>query len=112
MFKSIHEGDPDPKLLAYQYLQTLPQLAQGQGNTVWMIPSDLTSALRMVSSAFAGQGGAAVPESVPVPVRPANSQQAPTPVELPPLSPVELPQGTGWQSGVDGQADGEQQAER
>src|SRR5580658_1687657 len=39
VFQSIHEGDPDPKLLAYQYLQTLPQLAQGQGNTVWMIPS-------------------------------------------------------------------------
>ena len=30
VFKSIHEGDPDPKLLAYQYLQTLPQLAQGR----------------------------------------------------------------------------------
>src|SRR6266705_720306 len=33
VFKSIHDGDPDPKLLAYQYLQTLPQLAQGDGNT-------------------------------------------------------------------------------
>ena len=30
VFKSIHDGDPDPKLLAYQYLQTLPQLAQGR----------------------------------------------------------------------------------
>ena len=39
VFRSIHDGDPDPKLLAYQYLQTLPQLAQGPGNTVWMIPS-------------------------------------------------------------------------
>ena len=52
VFKSIHEGDPDPKLLAYQYLQTLPQLAQGDGNTVWMIPSELTGALKMLSSAF------------------------------------------------------------
>src|ERR1700751_1187264 len=42
VFRSIHDGDPDPKLLAYQYLQTLPQLAQGGGNTVWMIPSELT----------------------------------------------------------------------
>ncbi|HEX9034943.1 MAG TPA: SPFH domain-containing protein, partial [Streptosporangiaceae bacterium] len=54
VFESIHRGNPDPKLLAYQYLQTLPQLAQGQGNTVWMIPSELTSALKMVSSAFGG----------------------------------------------------------
>ncbi len=59
VFKSIHDGNPDPKLLAYQYLQTLPQLAQGQGNTVWMIPSELTGALRMLGSAF---GKASEPE--------------------------------------------------
>jgi len=57
VFRSIHDGDPDPKLLAYQYLQTLPQLAAGQGNTVWMIPSELTGALRMLSSAFGKPGG-------------------------------------------------------
>ena len=54
VFQSIHANDPDPKLLAYQYLQTLPQLAQGSGNTVWMIPSEVTSALKMLSSAFGG----------------------------------------------------------
>jgi regulator of protease activity HflC (stomatin/prohibitin superfamily) len=52
VFNAIHDGDPDPKLLAYQYLQTLPQLAAGQGNTVWMIPSELTGALKMLGSAF------------------------------------------------------------
>ncbi len=57
VFQSIHDNDPDPKLLAYQYLQTLPQLSQGPGNTVWMIPSELTSALKMLSSAFEGPGG-------------------------------------------------------
>ncbi|HEV7936195.1 MAG TPA: SPFH domain-containing protein [Actinomadura sp.] len=54
VFTSIHENDPDPKLLAYQYLQTLPQLAQGEGNTFWVIPGELTSALRAVSQAFGG----------------------------------------------------------
>jgi regulator of protease activity HflC (stomatin/prohibitin superfamily) len=57
VFQSVHDNDPDPKLLAYQYLQTLPQLAQGPGNTVWMVPSELTSALKMLSSAFEGAGG-------------------------------------------------------
>jgi regulator of protease activity HflC (stomatin/prohibitin superfamily) len=45
VFKAIHEGDPDPKLLAYQYLQVLPQIAQGDSNKVWVIPSELTQAL-------------------------------------------------------------------
>jgi regulator of protease activity HflC (stomatin/prohibitin superfamily) len=56
VFQSIHENDPDPKLLAYQYLQTLPQIAQSPGSTMWMIPSELTSALRALSSAFEGPG--------------------------------------------------------
>jgi regulator of protease activity HflC (stomatin/prohibitin superfamily) len=58
VFQSIHRNDPDPKLLAYQYLQTLPQIAQGPGNTVWMVPSELTSALKAFSSAFGGGEGA------------------------------------------------------
>ncbi len=52
VFQSIHANDPDPKLLAY-YLQTLLQLAQGPG-TVWMVPSELTSALPVADCARHG----------------------------------------------------------
>jgi regulator of protease activity HflC (stomatin/prohibitin superfamily) len=52
VFQAVHANDPDPKLLAYQYLQTLPQLAQSQGSTFWVIPSEVTSALRSISRAF------------------------------------------------------------
>jgi regulator of protease activity HflC (stomatin/prohibitin superfamily) len=52
VFQSVHRNDPDPKLLAYQYLQMLPQLAQGAGSTLWVIPSEVTSALHDVSRAF------------------------------------------------------------
>jgi regulator of protease activity HflC (stomatin/prohibitin superfamily) len=52
VFQAVHRNDPDPKLLAYQYLQMLPQLAQGPGNTFWVIPSEVTSALQSVSTAF------------------------------------------------------------
>jgi regulator of protease activity HflC (stomatin/prohibitin superfamily) len=45
VFKAIHEGDADPKLLAYQYLQVLPQLAQGEANKIWIIPSEITQAI-------------------------------------------------------------------
>jgi regulator of protease activity HflC (stomatin/prohibitin superfamily) len=49
IFQAIHEGNPDPPLLAYQYLQVLPQLAQGDANKLWVIPSELTQALGRVS---------------------------------------------------------------
>ncbi len=58
VFQAIHRNDPDPKLLAYQYLQTLPQLAQGQGSTFWVIPSEVTTALKALSTAFDRQGAA------------------------------------------------------
>jgi regulator of protease activity HflC (stomatin/prohibitin superfamily) len=45
VFDAIHAGNPDPKLLAYQYLQILPQIAQGDANKVWIIPSEITKAL-------------------------------------------------------------------
>src|SRR5437588_5223540 len=54
VFKAIHEGDPDPKLLAYQYLQMLPQIAQGESNKVWIIPSEVTQALGQLASALPG----------------------------------------------------------
>jgi len=65
VFQAVHDNDPDPKLLAYQYLQTLPQLAQGQGNTFWVIPSEVTSALRSVASAFGGGDAALAATSAP-----------------------------------------------
>ena len=54
VFRAIHEGDPDPKLLAYQYLQVLPQIAQGESNKVWIIPSEVTQALGQLASALPG----------------------------------------------------------
>ena len=49
VFRAIHEGNPDPKLLAYQYLQVLPQIAQGESNKVWIIPSEVTQALSQLT---------------------------------------------------------------
>ena len=54
VFEAIHRNDPDPKLLAYQYLQMLPELAKGPGNTFWVIPSEVTAALQNVTKAFNG----------------------------------------------------------
>ncbi|MGH3099835.1 MAG: SPFH domain-containing protein, partial [Thermoleophilia bacterium] len=50
VFDAIHRGDADPKLLAYQYLQTLPQIAAGESNKVWIIPSEVTQALANIGN--------------------------------------------------------------
>ena len=52
VFSAIHDGDPDPKLLAYQYLTMLPQIAQGDSNKVWVIPSEFTGAMEQLKQAF------------------------------------------------------------
>src|SRR5919201_1413881 len=52
VFKAIHEGNPDPQLLAYQYLQTLPQIAQGESNKVWIIPSEFQQAIGRIGGAL------------------------------------------------------------
>jgi regulator of protease activity HflC (stomatin/prohibitin superfamily) len=44
-FAAIKAGRPTPEMLAYQYLQTLPEMAQGEANKVWMVPSDFGKAL-------------------------------------------------------------------
>jgi len=80
VFESIHRNDPDPKLLAYQYLQTLPQLANGAGNTFWVIPSEVTTALKAVTSAFSGaEAEGPAPHEAPAaaaPTGPAVGQEA------------------------------------
>ena len=73
VFKAIHEGDADPKLLAYQYLQTLPQIAQGSANKVWIVPSELGEALRSIGSVLGGAPEGR-PDPPPVPRRPAASR--------------------------------------
>ncbi|KAA2265714.1 SPFH/Band 7/PHB domain protein [Solihabitans fulvus] len=45
VFAAIKAGKPTPEVLAYQYLQTLPQMAQGDANKVWLVPSDYGKAL-------------------------------------------------------------------
>jgi regulator of protease activity HflC (stomatin/prohibitin superfamily) len=54
VFDAIHRGDADPKLLAYQYLQMLPQIAQGESNKLWIIPSEFTQALGQLSQNVLG----------------------------------------------------------
>ena len=54
VFAAIHEGKPDPGLLAYQYLQMLPQVAASGTGQMWIVPSELTAALQGLSQAFKG----------------------------------------------------------
>ncbi|WP_129787265.1 SPFH domain-containing protein [Promicromonospora panici] len=61
VFEAIHRGDADPKLLAYQYLQMLPQIANGTSNTTWVIPTEFTAALGNIAKGFGGTPGIPTP---------------------------------------------------
>ncbi len=58
VFNAIHEGNPDDKLLAYQYLQTLPKISDSASSKLWIIPSEFTEALKGVSGAFGAREAA------------------------------------------------------
>jgi len=53
-FNAIHEANPSQKVLAYQYLQALPQIANGSANKVWIVPTELTRALEGMGGALGG----------------------------------------------------------
>jgi regulator of protease activity HflC (stomatin/prohibitin superfamily) len=65
VFGAIHAGNPDAPLLAYQYLQTLPKIAEGEASKLWIIPSELTEALKGISAGFVGNLGASADAAAP-----------------------------------------------
>ncbi|CAM5255682.1 hypothetical protein SCALM49S_03331 [Streptomyces californicus] len=52
VFQAVHRNNTNAKVLAYKYLETLPDLARSDNNTFWVIPGELTEAIRTVSTAF------------------------------------------------------------
>jgi regulator of protease activity HflC (stomatin/prohibitin superfamily) len=54
VFDAIHTANPSQKVLAYQYLQALPQIANGSANKVWIVPTELTRALEGLGGALGG----------------------------------------------------------
>jgi regulator of protease activity HflC (stomatin/prohibitin superfamily) len=79
VFHAIHQGQPDQALLNYQYLQMLPQLAQGQANKVFVIPSQFSEAFGKLGEAFGSPNGGG----------PGGVGAAPPPPPPPPTTPEE-----------------------
>ena len=82
VFRAIHDGNPDQRLLAYQYMQMLPQLAQGDANKVWIVPSEIGKALEGIGGFFSGAASqfAAPPTVAPVTANGAVPAASVTPV--------------------------------
>ena len=81
VFRAIHEGNPDQRLLAYQYMQMLPQIAQGDANKVWIVPSEIGKALEGIGGLVSSIGGqSAAPTQIPqVPQPPQPLPPEPVP---------------------------------
>jgi regulator of protease activity HflC (stomatin/prohibitin superfamily) len=96
VFGAIHAGDPDSKLLAYQYLQMLPKIAEGASNKLWIIPSELTEAIKSITAGFGaslagmapGQSAPTTPAAAPPA---AATPAAATPAAAPPAAAVVPP---------------------
>ncbi|WKG06261.1 SPFH domain-containing protein [Mycolicibacterium sp. HK-90] len=67
-FAAIKAGRPTPEMLAYQYLQTLPQMAKGEANKVWLVPSDFGAALQGFTKLLGAPGDDGVFRYTPSPV--------------------------------------------
>ena len=52
VFGAVHEANPDEKVLAYQYLQQLPAIANGSASKVWISPAELSGAAEQIIKAF------------------------------------------------------------
>lgn len=64
VFDAIHRGNADPKLLSYEYLKMLPQIADSASSKLWIVPTELTAALDAVTKGFAGSNDDSAPVSV------------------------------------------------
>ncbi|MDT5137369.1 MAG: hypothetical protein QOD58_1631, partial [Mycobacterium sp.] len=113
-FAAIKAGRPTPEMLAYQYLQTLPEMARGDANKVWMVPSDFGAALQGFTKLLGKPGDDGVFRFEPSPVEDipkhasdaddqevagwfaaetdAANPQARTTTDVIPRNPVERPQ--------------------
>src|SRR5579872_4953775 len=68
VFQAIHEGNPDQSLLAYKYLEMLPEIAQGGANKLWIVPSELGKALEGIGGLFGNMGNGSADAGRPRPV--------------------------------------------
>jgi hypothetical protein len=80
VFQAIHDGQPDQSLLAYQYLQMLPKIAQGDANKVWIVPSEIGKALEGLGSTLGSIQG--VPASNDGPLKRVDLGAEPVAVDV------------------------------
>jgi regulator of protease activity HflC (stomatin/prohibitin superfamily) len=74
VFDAVHRGNADQKVLAYQYLQKLPEIADGEASKLWIVPSELTNALGRLGSLIGDESSEVAP-----PPRPPTPPEPPRP---------------------------------
>ena len=104
VFRAIHDGQPDQELLAYQYMQMLPQIAQGDANKLWIVPSEIGKALEGIGGLLgaAGRQSAAPPAPPRPPTPPAPAIREAPPGALASGAGPQLDPALGAHAGLEG----------
>ncbi len=104
VFRAIHDGHPDQELLAYQYMQMLPQIAHGDANKLWIVPSEIGKALEGIGGLLgaAGRQSAAPPAPPRPPAPPAPAIREAPPGALASGAGPQLDPALGAHAGLEG----------
>jgi regulator of protease activity HflC (stomatin/prohibitin superfamily) len=62
VFGAVKAANPDDRVMAYQYLQQLPAIANGQASKIWVLPAELGRAMDGLSNAFGPRAGTNGPD--------------------------------------------------
>ena len=77
-FAAVKASKPTPEILAYQYLQQIPEMAKGEASKVWVLPTDFGSALQGFAKSFGVKGDDGVFRYEPADDIPADVDESDT----------------------------------
>jgi regulator of protease activity HflC (stomatin/prohibitin superfamily) len=55
VFDAVNSSNATDAVLAYKYLEKIPEIANGQASKIWVLPAELTATVTKITQAFQGK---------------------------------------------------------